>query len=234
MDEVEQSFEQYRMDPRPENRFAVVKALEPTISYTLNSLGAGSDPYMRTKARTFVASSLDKFDPSQSNLRTFASQQLQQLNREYRKRKAPMPVPERMQLDKMHVSRTVADFVDAHDREPTMEELSDRTQLPIKRLVKINNSQIGIGTEGMAESADMPAGVVSSTDWETEAAEYVYSESDTLDKKILEYKLGLYGTPKLDNGQILQKLKLKPYELSRRAMRLSKKINDILADLETV
>lgn len=226
------AYDVYRNNPGPETLGPVLQELKPTIDYSLRSIGADKDPFMRSHAKVVVAESLGNYDPSKGSLATFASSTLRQLNRDYRKRKAVIPIPERLQLDRMHIQRSFEDLYDKKGEEPTMEELSDSTGIPIKRLNKVMDASIGIGTEGNASASDMPDGVKYETDWKTEALEYLYTESDRVDKKILEYKFGVHGAKPADNQFILQDLKLEPYQLSRRSLRLSKKLSEILSDLE--
>jgi hypothetical protein len=224
-------YEAYQADPSPENLVGVVDSLKPTIEYSLRSLGAASDPYMRSHARTVAAKSIQSFDPTKSQLQTHVSTQLKRLYRDYRARRSPVPVPERIQQDRFHLVRHEEEFLDKHDREPTTEELSDLTGLPMRRIQKLRDNEVAINTEATLNELDI-APKLSEVDWDREAIEYVYSESDTLDKKILEGKMGLYGSAPRSNKELMRQLKLQPHQLSRRSIRLSKRINEIVNDLK--
>ena len=76
-----------------------------------------------------------------------------------------------------------------------------------------------------------------SPDYLDEATNYVYHDSDHVDRKLLELKTG-YGR-KSENfipmkaKDIAAKLNISPSQVSRRSLRLSKKINEIKGALES-
>jgi DNA-directed RNA polymerase specialized sigma subunit len=222
----------YQQDPSPANLKQVVFSVQPTIDYTLRNLGAQNDPVMRATARTIAADAVKSFDPSRGALSTHVSSQLRRLYREGRKRRSPIPVPERMQLDQLHVQRVYDDFLDTHGKEPTMEEWADKARIPLPRLQKVLQANRPIGTESGATEQGVDSPEVTSTDWNREALEYVYADSDRIDKKLLEFKTGIYGAQKISNAEIGKRLNLAPYQISRRSLRLSKKISEIVRDLE--
>jgi hypothetical protein len=225
----------YLTDRRPENLKPVMASLAPTINYALTSIGAQNDPVMRAKALTVTAKAVQDFDPGQgAALPTFVSSQLRSLGRENRKRRAILPIPEREQLDKLAITRFSEAFVDKHGREPTVAEMSEGTRLTPKRIGKMFDAQRSLGTERSPESGEDVGYTTKNTDWNEEAVEYVYGDSDRIDQRILEATMGLYGKPVVDGTALGKELKLQPYQLSRRRMRLTKKVLDIAKDLESL
>ena len=69
-------------------------------------------------------------------------------------------------------------------------------------------------------------------DFDLEALEYVFHDSDHVDRRILEMKLGYAGHPTLPPKAIAAALKLSPTQLSRRSARLSMRINNIASALK--
>jgi len=226
-------YEVYAAEPSSENMEKLVLSLQPTINYTLNSIGAGQDPVMKAKSRTHTVRAIKSFDPTKASLKTFVSNQLKALHRENRKRKAVVPVPEREQLDKFAIKRFSEEYMDQRGAEPTSLEISEGTNLPLKRIEKMLSASRPIQGDLMPETGEELSPGVTTTDWNREATEYVYMDSDNLDRRILEGTFGLYGKPVKDNVALANELGLAPYEMSRRRMRLSKKIIDIVKDLET-
>lgn len=228
-------FQTYQQDPTPDNLFSAVKDLRPTVDFTLKSLGAERDPYMRSRADLVTADAIKSFDPTKgAQIQTHVSNQLKRLYRENRARRSPIPVADRMQLDKFSVQRATEELEEELNREPTALEIAERARLSLRRLEKVRAHSIPIGTEGGGAEMGIEQANVSETDWDQEAVDYVYRDSDRIDQKLLEYKLGLYGAPKLSAGEIAVKLKLQPYQVTRRSMRISKRINEILANLREV
>jgi hypothetical protein len=54
--------------------------------------------------------------------------------------------------------------------------------------------------------------------------DYIYNDSDLKDKQLLEHLLGYRGSEIWDSNTIMQKLGLNAVQLSRRKMRLGKRI----------
>ncbi len=229
-DDIEQLYSAYKVDPTPERMSHVVKALQPTISYALAQHGAGNDPLVRGQAMLFTANAVEKFDPSfGASLPTHVSHQLRQLSRAVRQSRAPVRIPERVQLDSMKLNQAIKSFDDEHGREPDTLELSDYTHLPVTRIEKIRKYQIAIpGEEAMGEMEQQ------NPDFDKEAVEYVMHDADHTDRRILEMKTGYGGHPVMEPKEIAMVLRLTPTQLSRRSMRLTKRINDIRSSLERV
>jgi hypothetical protein len=86
----------------------------------------------------------------------------------------------------------------------------------------------GVFSEGQLEK-DSP-------DYLNEATNYVYHESDHVDRKILELKTGFGKSDKfspMKAKDIASRLRISPSQVSRRSLKLSKKINEIKDALET-
>jgi DNA-directed RNA polymerase specialized sigma subunit len=230
-DTLDLAYGDYATDPSVDNLNRVVTQLKPTIDYQLASLGSTNDPVMRNKALVFAAQAIPAFDPQRSTLPTYVSSQLRRLSRERRARSTPMRIPERAQLDAYAISKQEQEFIDTHGREPDMIELSDFSGIGLSTLEKIRDTVLASPTEdALGEQNEHLA-----PDYFHEATTYVYTDSDHIDRKILELKtghnMGKTHVP-LKAKQIAAKLKISPSQVSRRSLRLSKKINEIRDALE--
>jgi len=58
----------------------------------------------------------------------------------------------------------------------------------------------------------------------------VYHDSDHVDRKIMEFKMGVGGKAQLQANEISNKLKISPSQVTRRSQRISKRIINILDD----
>ncbi len=54
--------------------------------------------------------------------------------------------------------------------------------------------------------------------------EIVYDDLDSIDKKIMEFTLGLHGRPQLGNAEIAARLKRTPGAISQRKAKIQQKI----------
>lgn len=231
-DKLDLSYQTYLSDPTPDNLSSVVDNLSPVIDYTLSSINAYNDNLIKNKARILTAEAIKKYDPTHgAALPTWVSGQLMQLRRFKREVNQPVKVPERIQLDAYTLSKAEQEFVDKFDREPDVDELADYAKMPIKRINKIRNSfralpsQAAVG-EGFTQSE---------SDFGAEALDYVYSDCDKIDKRIIEMKLGYGGkfTP-MQPKDIAIRLGLTPSQLTRRSAKLALRIQDVEKNLSDI
>lgn len=228
-------YEVWQGDKSKKNLYNVVKSLQPTINSVLASIG-GNSPNIRSKARVLTAKYIQSYDPSTgTSLPTWISSNLRQLTRDIRKSNQDIQIPEGIQLDAFSIHKAEVELADELGRDPTVEEVSNRAHLSIKRIkdVKAKNKKQGSEQSGTLEDGSNVL-TQTETDFTNEAVDYVYADSDLKDKKLLEYVMGYGGAEPLDSKTIMQKLKLTPVQLTRRKMRLSKRIMDVKNDLDNV
>lgn len=227
-------YQEYSQDRTPDKLTPVVKALEPSINYAVSSIGAGDDKLVRHKARIIAGMAIERYSPDHgANLKTWVNNQLMQIRRFKRETQQPIKIPERTQLDSYTLHKAEQRFIEKHEREPDVKELADFSKIPLKRIEKIRRSQRIMPSE---TSVDAIGGTAhTSSDLALEALEYIYDESDKQDRNIIEMKTGFGG--KYDPMQpkdIAVKLGMTPSQLSRRAARLSYKIQQYESALEKV
>jgi len=227
--DIDQAYAAYQADPSPDNLTQVVKGLRPTIDYGLAQHGAAQDPLLRAKAMSFAVDAVQKFNPTMgASLPTFLSSQLRQLSRAARQSRSPVRIPERMSIEAMKLNHARKAYFDEHGREPDTLELADFTGTPIKRIEKIRQYQVAVPSESaMGEQPD------SAPDFDREALEYVYHDSDHLDRRVMEMKMGYAGHPVAEPKAIAVALNLSPTQLSRRSARLAMRIKSIADTLKT-
>lgn len=227
-------YEKWQADPSKENLAAVTQSLRPTIESVIASMGDAGNPHIRSRANVVAAKAIQSYDPSYgASLPTYVSGQLRQLSRDVRKSNNVLSIPEGIQLDGYALYRAEKQFMEDHDREPTVQELADASHLSVKRIQQIRKKLRATMTDSAATGEDGSAlAMGEETDHSTEAMEYVYNDSDMVDKKLLEYTTGYGGEAPLSSAEIMRKLKLTPVQLTRRKARLSMRIMNIIHDLE--
>lgn len=232
----ESPYETWLRDKSQKNLVKAVDFLKPTINSVLATYGASGNPQIASKARVIAAKAVSTYDPSQGvSLPTYVSSQLRQLTRDIRKSNNVLSIPEGVQLDSYALYKAEREFEDEYGREPTVDELADKVHLSVKRIkdIRLKNKAVLMDSSTTSEAGTEYSGT-SESDYSKDALDYVYNESDTTDKKLLEYLTGYGGITPLDNKAIMQKLKLTPVQLTRRKARLSLKIKDIIDNLEKV
>lgn len=232
-------YDRWKATGSKEDLYAVTTGLKPTISSVLASMGAAGNPQLEARARVLTAQAVQKYDPSYgASLPTWVSSQLRQMVRDVRKSNSPVSVPDGVKLDAYAIYRAETEFADEHGREPTMDELSDACKLSVKRIRDVRRKMRPVVSGVVEDASTGEVGEASvekyEPDYSRDALDYVYNDSDRIDKKILEYTTGYNGFDPVDNKFIMKELKLTPVQLTRRKARLSLRIRDIIDDLESI
>ena len=222
-------------EPTPDNLFSVVNQLKPTIQSVLASYG-NTDPNIKSRARVIAAKAITTYNPDVGvSLPTWVSNQLRQIVRDIRKSNNTVHVAENAQLEAYHLYRSQLELEEELDREPTLEELADKANMSIKKIEQVRKKIRPVANESSFDADDGSSGIVNSTtDYTQDAMDYIYNDSDLKDKQLLEHLLGYRGSEVWDSNTIMEKLGLNAVQLSRRKMRLGKRIQQITSDLEKV
>jgi hypothetical protein len=216
---------QYAVDPSVSNLNRVVKSLDPIINKTLVALGEQGNPLMRNQAKVYAARAIKKFDGSKgAQIHTWVNNQMMQLRRAKREASSPIKVPERIQIDAYHLSRKEQEFVEEHGREPDVHELADFANMPVKRITKVREQFFKVPASGAIAEDGVN---VSETDFMHEAVSYVYEDTDTINKKILEHRTGYGGKPILSNAELSSMLGVRPDIISKRSARLANQLTQV-------
>ena len=232
-------YERWKAEPTPQNMSSVVKSLDGPIRQTLHSMGAGNDPYLLSKARTLAAGAVQTYNPEAgAGLHTWVNRQLMPITRMRREKQTAIKIPESVQLDAYRLMQAEREFEDTHGREPDVEELADAVSMPVSRIAKVRERFVRImhddaaGASGGEEATSGLAVEHTEPDFGTEAVGYVHHESYYIDRKILEHKTGYGGAEILNGAELAAKLKISPAQVTRRAAKLTYKINQYTRWLE--
>ena len=223
-----EAYQRYTENPDNENLYNTVKSLDKTIGYTLATLNSSDNPVMRNKALIYTANAVKKYDPDVGvKLPTFVTSELRRLIRDQRAINAPIKIPDRVMLDNHAISQAEQRFEEERGREPDIIELADFSGISSKRIKKVRKQMPAIPTEEAFGDTVLGDAV---PDFNREAMDMVYHDSDHVDRKIMEYKLGFASRKKLPTAEISQRLKISPSQITRRSQRISKRILNILED----
>jgi DNA-directed RNA polymerase specialized sigma subunit len=223
-----EAYNRYSENPSNQNLYETVRSLDKTIGYTLASLNSTDNPVMRNKALIYTANAIKKFDPEAgAKLPTFVTSELRRLIRDQRAINAPIKIPDRVMLDNYAITKAEQRFEEERGREPDIIELADFSGISAQRIKKVQKQMPAIPTEeAFGETVLGDA----TPDFNREAMNMVYHDSDHVDRKIMEYKLGFGSKKQLPTQEITQRLKISPSQITRRSQRLSKRILNILED----
>jgi DNA-directed RNA polymerase specialized sigma subunit len=225
-------FKLYQAEPNSENLYNTVRSLDNTINYTLSSLNSYDNPVMRSKALVYTANAVRKYDPDAgAALPTFVTSELRRLIRDQRAINAPVKIPDRAMLDAHKIDQSEKKYEEEFGREPDLLELADFSGIATERIEKVRKQMPAMPTE----DAFGESGLGDQTpDYETEAMRMVYHDSDHVDRKIMEYKMGFGGKSQIPANAVSLKLKISPSQVTRRSQRISKRIINILDDQHAI
>lgn len=227
---LDTAYESWKKDPSPQNMGLALTAADPVISSAVQSYGKGNQA-LKGRARILAAKAVQSYDPAKgTKLRTHMMNQMQPLIRSARQYSQPVHIPERAQADLYQVEEGHQRFFDDYGREPSENELADLTGLSTKRIAhvrKMRNTGLPesaltqVGGEG--EEQFMPG--MANVNSEQIFIEYLHHDLDPIDQKILEWRTGLYGKPKLSNNEIAKKLGLTAGAISQRSAKISARLS---------
>ena len=223
-----EAYNKYSENPSNENLYNTVQSLDKTINYTLASLNSTDNPVMRNKALIYTANAVKKYDPEAgAKLPTFVTSELRRLIRDQRAINAPIKIPDRVMLDNYAITKAEQRFEEERGREPDIIELADFSGISSQRIKKVKKQMPAMPTEEAFGDTGLGNAV---PDFNREAMDMVYHDSDHVDRKIMEYKLGFASKQKLPTQEITKRLKISPSQVTRRSQRISKRILNILED----
>jgi len=212
----------------PADNAALVKALGPAIDKSLLRFEANDRLALRPKAKVLALKALDKYDPKQTNLNTYFTQQLQKLNREYNSTQQIIHVSENKNYDRQRVLTAASEIEAELGRAPTTYELSDRLHMSPGKIQKAMSAGNAV-SHGAFEAPDAEGGgslqpsVLSPVKFDT-IVDLIYPDLNSLDKLIMEHEFGLYGKRKLSAAELSRKLKISQATISLR----KKHIQDLM------
>ena len=225
----------WKADNTTENLWECVNSLKPTIDSVLATNGASGNPQLAAQARVMAAKAIQSYDPTYgASLATWVTQQLRALSRNIRQTDNITGIPDKMILDQYAIYRAERELEDELGKEPTLQEVADRAHMSIKRITDINRKTRAVAHEGSFQDGANEYIQGGETDFSQDAQDYVYADSDRIDRKLMEYVLGYGGKTPLSNQQIMEKLQLTPVQLTRRKQRIAERMKSIIENLEDV
>jgi DNA-directed RNA polymerase specialized sigma subunit len=229
--EMYPEYEAWKKKPGPATMTPLVMRLSPTIDSALRGYGLQDDSMMRNAARIHVSEAVQSYDPKKgASLDTFVRTELQRLQRINAQRRSPIPVPEGALTD----IKTIDTYEDELDHElgrpPTVFELADRSGISIKRIETLRKKYKPVVTDmsGTHSSDDDSPFLLPAQQFDRDqfAINMAYYDADPIDKKIMEWSLGLYGSKKLNKVQMAKKLGVSVPAISKRAQGIQGRIEE--------
>lgn len=216
----------WKSNPTPQTTGELLRAVKPEINKgVLAHVGSNASPLLKSRARLLTLDAIKRYDPTKAKLGTHIVNHLQGLKRIARSETSILRVPERVGIEQNRVRLAKQELTDSLGREPSLDELSDATGLSLRRLNYIRKFKPPVaegsllGLQGDEGSEDFSPGVVKpgqKNPW----VDLVYADVDPVNKKIMEWTLGLHGEPTLSNQEIARRLRVTPAAISQRKAKI--------------
>jgi DNA-directed RNA polymerase specialized sigma subunit len=227
----EPTYTAWKNNPTPQITTDLLNTVQPVIDKALTSYGSRDpSPNLRSQAKQMTLRALETYDPAKAKLQTHLMNHLKGLHRQAQRERQILSVPEQVALDNQHLFRSEVELRDKLGREPSDQEIADNTGLSLQRLEYIRQSPRMSMSEGTfaAQAEQLESGPMAPAvkqDDPTGWLEFVYNDLNEVDKAIMEYTLGLHGSPRLPTTEIAQRLNVSPAAISQRAQRIQQKLN---------
>jgi DNA-directed RNA polymerase specialized sigma subunit len=228
------SYDAWQAEPSPQNMRTVITEMNPVIESAVKQYGGTRpSPTVYHRARILAADAVRSYNPKKgANLKTHIFNQLRRLQRMTPEIVDPLSPPERFRRQQMEIQNASTELEDILNREPTDEEISDLTDIPLNRVIKVRSrmrARIPLSAYEDAsddDDADVPDIVGDEYSDYDDWMDAVYSDLGPTDRLIMMYRTGYRGSDILTNEAIARKLKISPSAVSQRASRIQKKLDN--------
>lgn len=215
------AWQTWKDSPTSTNLNNLIKQVQPLISHHVTKMNSGNIPRsaLEAKATRIAIESFPKYDPNKTQLNTFLTWQLKQLNRYVYKHQNIGKIPESRIVNIGTISRAKEHLRNLHGQEPTLEQVADYTKIPLSevRLLERENRRdisADFGKQDMFKQ----------TTEDIDAIYTIWADSNARDREVLDYLYGLHGKPQLSIPEISSKLNMSTVRLSQIKNRLGKQV----------
>jgi DNA-directed RNA polymerase specialized sigma subunit len=220
---LETAYETWRTDQRPAQMAKLLESAKSVLDRALTSY-AGGNRALAGRAKLLAIDAFKSYNPKKgTKLRTHLYIRLQPLQREFTKRTSPLAIPERVQLDMLRINQTEQSMRELNGRDAADDEIADELGLSTRRIAHVRKFSKGLVSESQMVSPEgspmQPAThqVTPEDIW----TEYVHHDLGPVDKKIFEWKTGIYGKQVLTTNEIARRLGITPSAVSQRAAKIA-------------
>ena len=225
---LDHEYEYWKKNQEPANMDRLLRAAKPAISKALTSF-AGGYKAMTARAKRLAIEAFKSYNPTRgAKLSTHLYIRLQPLQREYTERSSALAIPERVQLERHRLEQSERALSEELGREVYDSELAEYTGFSPKRMAHIRSFARGrLATSQLKTSEGEPMQLATEEVTPEDIwFEYVHYDLDPVDKKIIEWKTGMFNKRMLSTNEIARRLKITPSAVSQRAAKIALKLEE--------
>ncbi len=212
----------WKKDPTNTNLKPLLKSLSPVLEFHVNKMhGNLPKSAIRAQMTKLTINSLDKYDPTKSQLNTFiynnAGQKLHRYVYTYQNL-GSIPEPRIIQIGTY--KRVRSNLEEELGRDPTYEEVADEMHVSPKQLKLLDREMRSdlIQDINFINVADMTTSEID------DSIVMLHAELFGIDRQVLEYLYGVDGKEVLTNTQIAQKLNISQSMVTQIKSKLAKRL----------
>lgn len=205
--------------------------VSPTLDRAVRAnAGTSPSPLAVSRARRVALGAAASYDPGRGRFESHLYNHMQGLKRYQARASSPVRMPERVALDRRAVDMAGRELSDELGRDPTDDELSDRTGLSRTRITRVRGadrplssgfmSTLGEGGQGFEPAVRRAPG---GPDPAAEAAwTAVYDDLGPLDQKVMEMQ-----RQGVSNGETARRLRRSPGWVSQRKLIVQRMLDEV-------
>lgn len=230
-------WEQYKKEGDRGAKKELIHSLTPLIRSQANKYKNSGLPYkaLELEGKKLTSKAIDDYDPNQgAQLNTYVTTHLRKLSRFTNQYQNVGSIPEPRALMIGKYNTVTANLEEEKGREPTVSEIADAMHVPEVEIERLQNEQRKDLHMEFPSDDDESGGFFEYVRPESEdpilrqALNFVYHDSGSVDKKIIEYWFGHGGVERLSAKDIKNKLNLSETELRNRRKKIAKQIRELL------
>ncbi len=225
--EIPEEYNQWRRTGTDEALENLFNRLEPIIKSAVGRYVGGDSTYY-PRARILARQALDTFDPEKgASLTTHVYNTLGRLRRVKGERESVMYTPERHRIGLARMEDFTSRFEEDHGRPPNTAEIMEEmgiSQGMVERLRKAAKGTISL--ERMETEKGDPFAMPDKSDFSNVWEDYVYYDSDPLDRRIMEGLTGYSGADRKSREELAEELDMDRSTVGRRAKKIEERLTE--------
>jgi len=184
----------------------LLRQLDPLIQAEVNRRsGTLARPLLLGQAKILTVKAIENYDPTRgAKLSTHVTNQLQKLSRVNYAHQNALRISEHSMVAYRSYNIALEDFKTDNGREPSSEELADHLKWSPKKVEQFRSQ---FNRPEWIESKEAPSDMFTPYQHDP-TINYAYQSMSPRQQTIFDHTTGYQGAPKLNNTQIMKKLKI--------------------------
>lgn len=227
-------YDAWKANPTNATRSVLLKSVQPVIDKAIYTYaGAKPAPTVKSQAKLLAMKAFDTYDPAKGTMKNHLMGQLRGLQRYAGQQNQIIAVPERVVLDKRNLTEAEEALRDRLGRDPSDMEIANYTGLSLKRINYVRNASSGVASGSMLDEEGevySPASNIPGVNTvDAGMRNMIYYDLNDIDQVVMDYTLGMHGSPQLETNEIAARLGISPSAVSQRKAKIQAMLDEAWA-----